>query len=93
MWLENFLHGTQQCTVLNGVSSTWINVISGVPQGTILGPILFNLFINDAVNQISPGGTLKLYADDSKLYRIITGPTDIQSQQRDLQALEQWTTL
>ena len=55
--------------VINGTSSVWLAVSSGVPQGTVLGPVLFLLYINDLPNSISSNA--KLFADDSVVYRQI----------------------
>ena len=68
---RNFLIG-QQKVILNGNSSKWINVISGVPQGSVLGLLLF--IVNDIIDGVQ--STLEMFADDSKLYRIIHNPHD-----------------
>ena len=75
--------------LLDGRRSSQADVISGVPQGTVLGPLLFLAFINDlpeAVNQ--PG--FRLFADDCLLYRLIRSDADAKRLQEDLEALEKW---
>ena len=71
-WIRNFLADRQQRVVLNGSSSQWVNVTSGVPQGSVLGPLLFILYVNDITDGLK--STLEMFADDSKLYRIIETP-------------------
>ena len=64
---------------------------SGVPQGTVLGPILFVLYINDLVENLESGASL--FADDAKLYREIKDPSDVETLQRDLQRVEDWSKI
>ena len=64
-WFKNFLNGKLQRVVLNGKTSNWTNVLSGIPQGSILGPVLFIIFINDLPGVV--GNVCKLFADDCKL--------------------------
>jgi len=73
-WIETWLTRRFQSVVLNGISSHPVSVQSGVPQGTILGLLMFLLYINDISNNVySP---LRLFADDCLLYRVInTGTT------------------
>lgn len=59
---------------MEGTFSDWLHVTSGVPQGSILGPLLFLVYINDAPAYIQCGSSIALYADDSKLYRPIKLP-------------------
>ena len=73
-WLKSFLTGRRQRVILNGSSSKWTPVISGVPQGTILGPLCFLLYINDLPDRIS--SSIKLFADDCKVYRDIRSKSD-----------------
>ena len=87
-WLRDFLSGSRQRVVVNGSSSKWSLVLSGVSQGTVLGPILFLLFINDLPSGIS--SSVKLFADDSVLFRHIRTPADQHILQHDLAHLEEW---
>ena len=68
-WIGAFLSNSTQTTVVNGVHSSYVEVTSGVPQGSVLGPMLFLLYINDINNAIK--SQIKLFADDSVLYRSI----------------------
>ena len=77
--------------MVNGSSSKWSPVLSGVPQGTVLGPILFLLFINDLPSAVS--SRVKLFADDSVLYRHIESSADHDKLQQDLFQLEEWAAM
>ena len=65
-WIKEFLSNRRQRVVVNGQYSDWKNVTSGIPQGSVLGPILFVIFINDMPDAIAC--CMKLYADDAKVY-------------------------
>lgn len=65
-WFRNFLTGQMQCVVLRGTCSSWSPVLSGVPQGIILSPALFILYVNDISSGVS--STVKLYPEDTKVY-------------------------
>ena len=62
-WLCNYFIGRKQKVVLNDESSSWTSVISGVPQGSVLGPLLFNIFVNDLPSVVQ--SPLVLFADDA----------------------------
>ena len=89
LWLENFLSGRLQRVVLNGTQSEWTKVTSGVPQGSVLGPLLFVLYINDLPDIISCN--LDVFADDTKIYSIITGECDAMALQRNLDKTQEWS--
>ena len=71
-WLRHFLTWRRQHVILRGTRSNWSSVTSGTPQGTILGLLLFFIYINDITNCVS--STVKLYVDDTKIYRQIVDP-------------------
>jgi hypothetical protein len=87
-WFESYLNDRWQRVVIEGATSTWSPVTSGVPQGSILGPLLFLIFINDFPDNVSYSTNSALYADDSRLYREVTSTSDCQSLQDDLTKLE-----
>ena len=89
-WISSFLAGRKQRVVMGSVYSEWIDVCSGVPQGSILGPLLFVLFINDMPQVASH--FCKLYADDSKLIGVIRSNRDIEKLQKDLDSLVEWAS-
>ena len=88
-WIKSFLNGRSQKVIVKGVSSDTLPVLSGVPQGSVLGPILFLIFINDLLDGIKSGG--KLFADDSKLFKMIQSETDRDILQEDLLKLQEWS--
>jgi hypothetical protein len=90
-WFESYFSDRWQRVVSEGATSTWSPVTSGVPQGSILGPLLFLIFINDLPDNVSYGTNSAFYADDSKLYREVTSISDCQSLQDDLTKLEKWS--
>ena len=87
-WISDFLNGRTQRVVVDGSYSEWSTVHSGVPQGTVLGPLLFLLYINDLPDCIN--SRVRLFADDCLVYRKISSFEDQLALQRDLDALEVW---
>ena len=86
--INAFLCYRQQRVVVNGVKSDWAPVVSGVPQGTVLGPLLFSLHINDITADI--GSEIRLFADDSVCYREIKDKEDTLKLQKDIDRLGNW---
>ena len=74
--------------VLNGNSSDKLQVSSGVPQGSVLGPILFLLYINDLPDRLQ--SQFRLFADDTALYLTVQGQADSKKLQNDLDILQEW---
>ena len=71
-WFTSYLENRKQRVVLSGVKSIWNYIKAGVPQGSILGPLLFLLYINDIVTEIR--SNIRLFADDTSLYIIVDNP-------------------
>ena len=92
-WVRSFLSGRTMTVVVDGEESAEpINVLSGVPQGTVLGPLLFLVYINDITDQVSPCTLCRLFADDCLLWPIHSLEDQL-ILQRDLDALQRWTEL
>lgn len=90
-WIESFISGRRQRVVLRNGVSTWKKVTSGVPQGSITGPLLFPLYVNDIPDIIS--STAKMFADDTKVYRKIKSKADCDLLQHDLNKLAAWSRI
>lgn len=91
LWIKNWLSKRTLSVTINGTTSSPRAILSGVPQGSVLGPLLFLIFINDMPDFIS-SGSLKLFADDSLLYLPIHHPSDANLLQQDLNCLLDWAT-
>ncbi|CAB4013121.1 Hypothetical predicted protein, partial [Paramuricea clavata] len=90
-WFRDYLSGRTQRVVVEGVLSSWVPVISGVPQGSILGPTLFAVFINDLPEVTSNGSSESMYVDDTKLFRNINSTTDGDCLQESLSNHVTWS--
>jgi hypothetical protein len=88
LWISDFLSSRTQCVVLDGSSSSTAPVSSGVPQGSVLGPLLFLAYINDMPDRVK--SKIRLFADDSLLYRPINSEDDAILLQQDLHHLQEW---
>ena len=84
-WISNFLKHRSQCVLVEGAKSDSAHVVSGVPQGTVMGPLLFLLHINDLPVNVT--SKVRLFADDCLLYRPIHNASDQLALQRDLDSL------
>ena len=88
-FFKAYLTDRQQCVMVNGQASEWLPVTSGVPQGSILGPLLFIIYINDLPSTITSSSPY-LYADDTKICKRILSSQDTFLLQSDLDHLSQW---
>ena len=88
-WIRNFLIGRTQRVIVNGEYSEAASVSSGIPQGSVLGPILFLIFINDLPEILQ--SIVKLFADDTKLYRTIVDKNDETILQNDIDQIAAWS--
>ena len=87
-WIKGFLMDRDQCVVLNGCKFRWQKVLSGVPQGSILGPLLVTIYINNLPQSIS--SSIFMFADDTKLICSIQSIADHILLQADLDCLLKW---
>ncbi|BHF64764.1 hypothetical protein SprV_0200777100 [Sparganum proliferum] len=84
-----FLVGRKQRVCIGDDMSEWVNVTSGVPQGSVLGPLLFLLYVNDSLQELDCGKIM--FADDVKLWQVIKSPNDQRTLQNNLHRLEAWS--
>lgn len=88
-WLTAFLTNRQQVVMVDGQKSKPEKVLSGVPQGTVLGPLLFILYIND-ITKVIRNTYIKIFADDSKLIKVINSVEDRDLFNEDILAVTEW---
>ena len=88
-WIRTWLTNRTQKVVVEGETSNHLKVLSGVPQGTVLDPLMFLLYVNDISTGI--GSSIRLFADDCVLYRVIKSTEDHDQLQHDLNILTEWT--
>ena len=88
-WIKSFLSNRTQRVIVDGVHSEPTKVISGVPQGTVLGPLLFIIFINDIYDAVT-SSHIWSFADDTRLTKIIHTKDDQELLQKDLHAVVKW---
>ena len=89
-WIKDFLANRQQRVQVKGHCSEWRGVWSGVPQGSVLGPTLFLVYVNDLLDGLSSNG--KLSADDVKIFRKVMCSEDRDRLQEDLRKLDEWSS-
>ena len=89
-WIKSFLTDRKQQVVVNGYLSVFALIVSGVPQGTVLGPILFLIFINDIHNCVKHS-IVRCFADDTRLCKTITSSVDVSNLQSDLGQIIEWS--
>ena len=87
-WIKDFLDNRKQTVVINGINSDEVQVSSGVPQGSVLGPVRFLAYNNDLTEQVK--SRVRLFADDTAMYLAISSTTEGQVLQTDLACLKQW---
>jgi retron-type reverse transcriptase len=89
-WFESYLSNSRQQVVINGETSDTKSINAGVPQGSILEPMFFLIYINDIVNNISCN--TKLFADDTPLYLVVDNEYEAAEQlNKDIESIQQWS--
>ena len=87
--LENYLENRKQRVILHGQCSSWINIVSGVPQGSVLGPLLFLIYINDLPNGLV--SMYKIFADDTSIFSKVFDKNSSQNiLNNDLSIISEW---
>ena len=90
-WIKEFLNNRKQRVMVNGVPSSWHDVVSGIPQGSVLGPVLFVVYINTLVDEVDHS-EVSMFADDTKMYKgIFQPPQDNMLLQTDIDNISRWS--
>ena len=92
-WLYSFVKDRKQTVKVQGKFSKEEDVVSGVPQGTVLGPLLFVIFINDIAEELDHDTMIGLFADDTRVSRIINSEEDMEKLQAELDKVYKWQEL
>ena len=87
-WIKNFLSNRKQRVCIKGSFSEWVNITSGVPQGSVLGPTSFIIFVNDMPDVVN--SMLLMFANDIKLYQTIISVHDNDALQQDIDNISAW---
>ena len=90
-WISSFLNDRTQCVNINNVTSESAPVTSGIPQGSVLGPLLFVMYINDLPEVVDSKSFVFLFADDTKVFREINSEQDVNTLQKDIDNLLNWS--
>ena len=90
-WIESFLSDRRQRVIVRGEASAWKAVRSGVPQGSVLGPVLFLMYVNDLSDGIN--SNIRLFADDAKCWQSIGQASDTLLLQETIHVLETWSNV
>lgn len=88
-WIEDFLRDREMRVAVHGSFSDWSAVDSGVPQGSVLGPLLFLIFVNDIPDVVNC--PMKMFADDTKIWNTVQSEYDHENLQEDLNKLQSWS--
>ena len=88
-WIENFITGRTQQVVIGEECSGWMPVTSGIPQGSVLGPMLFVIYVNDLPETVR--SDVYLFADDTKIFKVLNSENDKDMLQSDLTNLMDWS--
>ena len=87
-WLQNFLKGRKQAVIVDRIRSEWSKIVSGIPQGSVLGPILFLIYISDIGEDLSAKALV--YVDDTKIKQRVNNEEDVENLQKELEKLDEW---